>query len=168
MSRPVVQLPRGFQNEESKSSLIKAEVYETTTVMDGNRVKLRLLEDVWINEIKLKKNTFIYGTSKIKNERLHIQITQLPVKGNFLPVDLTIYDLDGLTGLYVPDNVARKVMKDVGGSTNTSSLFGVTNDPLTYAGIRAADRTAQTLLKRVRLKKVTIKKNTLVYLINQK
>ncbi len=158
----------GFQNEEIKKSLIKAEVYETTTVMNGNRIKLRLLEDVWINGMKLDKNTFIYGICKIKNERLHIQITQLPVKGNFLPVDLTIYDLDGLPGLYVPDNVARKVIKDVGGSTNTSSLFGVTNDPLTYAGIRAADRTAQTLLKRVRLKKVTIKKNTLVYLINQK
>ena len=158
----------GFKNEKVKNSLIKAEVYETTTVMDGNRVKLRLLEDVWINGIKLKKNTFIYGVCKIKNERLHIQITQLPVKGSFLPVDLMIYDLDGLPGLYVPDNVARKVMKDVGGSTNTSSLFGISNDPLTYAGIRAADRTAQTLLKRVRLKKVTIKKNTLVYLINQK
>ncbi len=157
----------GFQKEKVKNSLIKSEVYETTTVMDGNRVKLRLLEDAWINGIKLKKNIFIYGVCKINNERLHIQITQLPVKGSFLPVELTIYDLDGLPGLYVPDNVARKVMKDVGGSTNTSSLFGVTNDPLTYAGIRAADRTAQTLLKRVRLKKVTIKKNTLVYLINQ-
>ncbi len=158
----------GFHNGEVKNTLIKAEVYETSTVLDGNRIKLRLLEDVWINGMKLDKNTFIYGTCRIKNERLHIQITQLPVKEDFLPVELTIYDLDGLPGLYVPDNVARKVIQEVGGSTNTSSLFGVTNDPLTYAGIRAADRTAQTLLKRVRLKKVTIKKNTLVYLINQK
>ena len=72
-----------------------------------------------------------------------------------------------MEGLYVPDNATRKVYQEVGSSTNTSSLMGVTNDPLTYAGIRAADRAAQTMLKRVRLKKATVKKNTLVYLINQ-
>ena len=46
-------------------------------------------------------------------------------------------------------------------------MFGVTNNPLTYAGIQAADRTAQSLLKMIKIKKVTIKKNTLVYLINK-
>jgi conjugative transposon TraM protein len=158
----------GFETNDEKSSLIKAEIYETATVLDGNRVKLRLLEDTWVNRLLIPKNSFVYGICKINNERLYIQITQLPVKNNFLPVNLAIHDLDGLPGLYVPDNAARKVSKEVGSSTNTSSLFGVTNDPLTYAGVRAADRTAQILLKSVRLKRVTVKKNTLVYLINQK
>ncbi|WP_157624639.1 conjugative transposon protein TraM, partial [Sunxiuqinia dokdonensis] len=105
---------------------------------------------------------------QIKNERLHIHVTQIPVQDNFMSVDLSIHDLDGMEGLYVPDNAVRKVAKEVGGSTNTSSLFGVTADPLTYAGVRAADRTAQSLFKMTRLKKVTIRENTLVYLINQK
>ncbi len=157
----------GFNKDKETSGLIKAEIYETTTVLDGNRVKLRLLEDTRINEKEVPKNTFIYGICKVKNERLHIAVSQMPVAENFLPVKLVIHDLDGLSGLYVPDNVARKVTKEVGGSTNTSSLFGMTDNPLTYAGIRAADRTTQTLLKRVRLKKVTVRKNTLVYLINQ-
>lgn len=158
----------GFNKNVNTSSLIKAEIYETTTVFDGNRVKLRLLEDTRINGQKVPENTFINGICKVKNERLHIEISHMPVGDNFLPVKLAIHDLDGLQGLYVPDNVARKVTQEVGASTNTSSMLGVTNNPLTYAGIRAADRTAQTLLKRVRLKKVTVKKNTLVYIINQK
>jgi len=158
----------GFEKNDEKSQLIKAEIYETATVLDGNRVKLRLLEDTRVNGLEIPKNSFVYGICKINNERLHIQITQLPVKNNFLPVNLAIHDLDGLPGLYVPDNAARKVTKEVGSSTNTSSLFGVTDNPLTYAGVRAADRTAQVLLKSVRLKRVTVKKNTLVYLINQK
>jgi conjugative transposon TraM protein len=158
----------GFTSSEEKSTLIKAEIYETTTVLDGNRVKLRLLEDTWVNEKKVPQNSFIYGTCKIKNERLHIEISQLPVGNNFLPVNLAIYDLDGMPGLYVPDNATRNITQEVGSSTNTSSMLGVTNNPLTYAGIRAADRTAQTILKRTRLKKVTVKKNTLVYIINQK
>jgi hypothetical protein len=156
----------GFDKDQQEVPLIKAEVYETTTVLNGNRVKLRLLEECRIGGTSIARNTFVYGICKINNERLHITVTRIPVKENFLPVDLDILDLDGLSGLYVPDNAARKVSQEVGGSTNTSSLFGVTSDPLTYAGIRAADRTAQTLLKRVRLKRVTVKKNTLVYLVN--
>ncbi len=156
----------GFRKEQPEINLIKAEIYETTTVLDGNRVKLRLLEDTWLDGKKIARNSFIYGICKINNERLHISITRFPVEEDFVTVDLTIHDLDGLPGLYVPDNAARKVSQEVGSSTNTSSLFGFTNDPLTYAGVRAADRTAQTLLKRVRLKRVTVKKNTLVYLVN--
>ncbi|WP_320113224.1 conjugative transposon protein TraM [Draconibacterium orientale] len=159
----------GFNREEkTEHDLIKAEIYETATVLNGNRVKLRLLEDTRINGQQIPQNSFIYGVCKIKNERLLIDITQLPVENSFVPVKLTIYDLDGLEGLYVPDNAARKVYQEVGASTNTSSLMGVTNNPLTYTGIRTADRAAQTMLKRVRLKKVTVKKNTLVYIINQK
>ena len=158
----------GFNKNEESGSSIRAEIYETTTVLDGTRVKLRLLDDTRINGNKVPKNTFVYGICKVKNERLHIEISQMPVGENFLPVKLAIHDLDGLPGLYVPDNVARKVTQEVGAGTNTSSMLGVTGNPLTYAGIRAADRTAQILLKRVRLKKVTLRKNTLVYLINSK
>ncbi|WP_159523569.1 conjugative transposon protein TraM [Sunxiuqinia indica] len=158
----------GFGNGSKSTPLIKVEVYETTTVLNGNRVKLRLLEDCRVNGNHVSKNTFLYGVCQIKHERLQIRVRQLPIDESFLPVDLVIHDLDGLAGLYVPDNAARKVAKEVGSSTNTSSLFGVTADPLTYAGVRAADKTAQSLFKTIRLKKVTIKKNTLVYLVNQK
>ena len=109
----------------------------------------------------------MYGICKAENERLQIAVTQIPVKEKFVPVEISVCDLDGLPGLYVPDNASRKVAKEVGSSANTSSMFGVTNNPLTYAGIQAADRTAQSLLKMIKIKKVTIKKNTLVYLINK-
>ncbi|KOH43665.1 conjugative transposon protein TraM [Sunxiuqinia dokdonensis] len=158
----------GFGGKTPTSLLFKAEVYETATVLDGNRIKMRLLEDGRVGGKVIAKGTFIYGICQIKNERLHIRVSQLPTDEDFMPVDLVIHDLDGLAGLYVPDNAARKVAKEVGSSTNTSSLFGVTADPLTYAGVRAADRTAQSLFQMTRLKKVTIKTNTLVYLINQK
>ncbi len=163
------ELPSGFNREESEElPVIRAEIYETATVLSGNRIKLRLLEDTRIRGQKIPRNTFVYGICQIKNERLLIEITQMAVKENFVPVKLSICDLDGMEGLYVPDNAARKVYQEVGASTNTSSLMGVTADPLTYAGIRAADRAAQTMLKRVRLKKVTVTKNTRVYIINKK
>jgi conjugative transposon TraM protein len=157
----------GFDNKKASNSLIQAEVYETTTVLNGNRIKMRLLDDVWIDGKKAKKNTFFYGICMINKERLNIQLSRFPLEEYFLPVDIQIHDLDGLPGLYIPDNVARRVSKEVGSRTNTSALWSTATDPLTGIGINTADRTAQALIKRVRLKKITIKKNTLVYLINQ-
>jgi conjugative transposon TraM protein len=157
----------GFKPKETAIPVIEAEVYETTTVLTGNRVKLRLLEEAWLNGVKIPVNTFLYGICEVSNERLQIEVMQIPVGEKFVPVEVTVCDLDGLPGLYVPDNASRKVAKEVGSSANTSSMFGVSNNPLTYMGIQAADRTAQSLLKMIRIKKVTIKKNTLVYLINK-
>ncbi|RUT78959.1 conjugative transposon protein TraM [Ancylomarina longa] len=157
----------GFDKNKASISLIKAEVYETTTVLDGNRIKMRLLDDAWIEGRRAGKNTFFYGICEINNERLNIQVTRFPLEEHFLPVDLQIHDLDGLPGLYIPDNVARRVSKEIGSRTNTSSLLSRGSDPLSSIGINTADRTAQAFIKRVRLKKITIKKNTLVYLINQ-
>jgi len=160
----------GFDTNQPQegTQVIKAEIYETATVLDGNRVKLRLLEEAWVNGIKVPQGSIVYGVCTIRNERLNISITQFPARESFLTVDLVVHDVDGLPGLYVPDNAARKATKDALAGTNTSSMIGVTTDPLTYAGIRAADRTAQTLLKSIRLKRVTVKKNTIVYIINQK
>jgi conjugative transposon TraM protein len=157
----------GFKLKDMAVPVIEAEVYETTTVLTGNRVKLRLLEEAWLNGVKIPANTFLYGTCEVSNERLQIEVLQIPVGEKFVPVQVTVCDLDGLPGLYVPDNASRKVAKEVGSSANTSSMFGVSNNPLTYMGMQAADRTAQSLLKMIRIKKVTIKKNTLVYLINK-
>jgi len=157
----------GFRPKETAVPVIEAEVYETTTVLTGNRVKLRLLEEAWLNGVKIPVNTFLYGICEVSNERLQIEVLQIPVGEKFVPVDVTVCDLDGLPGLYVPDNASRKVAKEVGSSTNTSSMFGFTNNPLTYAGVQAADKTAQAIFRMIKIKKVTIKKNTLVYLINK-
>jgi conjugative transposon TraM protein len=157
----------GFKPKETAVPVIEAEVYETTTVLTGNRVKLRLLEESWLNGVKIPVNTFLYGICEVSNERLQIEVLQIPVGEKFVPVEITVCDLDGLPGLYVPDNASRKVAKEVGSSTNTSSMFGFTNNPLAYAGFQAADKTAQSILRMVKIKKVTIKKNTLVYLINK-
>ena len=156
-----------FKPSTIESSQLKAEVYETTTVLTGNRLKIRLLEDATLTGIRLPAGSFLYGTCEVANERLRIAISQLPIGDSFVPVNISVHDLDGMEGLYVPDNASRKVLKEVGSSTNTSSMFGVTENPLTYAGVQAADRTAQSLLRMIRIKRVTIKKNTQVWLINQ-
>ncbi|WP_159516906.1 conjugative transposon protein TraM [Sunxiuqinia indica] len=156
-----------FKPGKQTGSMLKAEIYESATVLTGNRIKLRLLEDGWLGGVKIPKGAFLYGLCEVAGERLKITIRQIPLNGNLIPVNITACDLDGMAGLYVPDHAARKVAKNVGGGINTSSMFGVTGNPLTYAGVQAADQTARSLIRMVRIKKVTVRKNTLVYLSNK-
>jgi len=152
---------------EPTTGAIPAEIYETATVLTGNRVKIRLLQDTRLNGRMIPRNTFIYGICRTDNERLQIEVQQIQVSGQFIPVNITVCDLDGLPGLYVPDNASRKITKEVGSGANTSSMVGFTGNPLAYAGVQAADRAARSVLQVIKQKKVTIKKNTLVYLINK-
>ena len=48
----------GFKPKETAIPVIEAEVYETTTVLTGNRVKLRLLEEAWLNGVKIPAQHF--------------------------------------------------------------------------------------------------------------
>jgi len=153
--------------KESARGTIPAEIYETATVLTGNRVKIRLLEDTRLNGRMIPRNTFVYGICRSDNERLQIEVQQIQVGGHFIPVKITVCDLDGLPGLYVPDNASRKITKEVGSGANTSSMVGFTGNPLAYAGVQAADRAARSVLQVIKQKKVTIKKNTLIYLINK-
>jgi len=154
-------------SEKSATGAKPAEIYETATVLTGNRVKIRLLEDTRLNGRMIPRNTFIYGICRTDNERLQIEVQQIQVGGQFIPVKITVCDLDGLPGLYVPDNASRKITKEVGSGANTSSMVGFTGNPLAYAGVQAADRAARSVLQVIKQKKVTIKKNTLVYLISK-
>lgn len=155
-----------FEKKQTEEHLLKAEVMEETVVLTGNRVTLRLLTDVWVNGKRIPANTFVYGICSVENERLQMEVKNILCNEDILPVALTAYDMDGLPGLYVPDNVALHVYRDMTRSVNTSSMTGYTSNPLTYAGINAAGDAAQTLLKRTRLKKVHLRKNTIVLLFN--
>jgi len=162
-------LIRGKKNdlEATASGTIRAEIFETVTVITGKRIKIRLLEDARLNRRIIPRNTFVYGICRTENERLQIDIQQLQTSGQFIPVNITVCDLDGLPGLYVPDNASRKVSKEVASGVSTTSMVGFMNNPLAYAGVQAVDRAAKSAMQVIRQKKVTIKKNTLIYLINK-
>ncbi|MCT4648453.1 MAG: conjugative transposon protein TraM [Carboxylicivirga sp.] len=156
----------GFEQTAPRTTSIKAQVAEDTKVLSGNRVILRLICDTQVNGMTISKGTLVYGLCKTDNERLQLLITSLPYQDSFLPVKLSAYDLDGIKGLYVPDNVNRKVYKDVAGDVNPSVLFTPGDNPLSYMGINAAADLGQTMVKRVKLKRIYLRKNTVLILKN--
>lgn len=155
----------GFFDAGSMSTLSKqpnnaipAVVQETQTVTTGATIKLRLLGDIYINGVLVKKGSFVYGIASLDNERLLINIPNIRAYNNLLPVSLSVYDIDGLAGIHVPGSINRDVAKQ--SADQTVQSFGIaTLDPSLGAQAASAGiQAAKSLVgKKVKLEKVTVK-----------
>ena len=74
---------------------IAACVASDQSVMDGQSVRLRTLESMWVGNSLLPKNTPIIGRARLQGERLEITIESIEALGCIMEVELSVYDSDG-------------------------------------------------------------------------
>jgi conjugative transposon TraM protein len=74
---------------------IKACVHDAQTVVGETGVSLRLLEPAKTPQRTIPKGTIVTANAKFQNGRLQLKVTSVELEGNIIPVDITIYDLDG-------------------------------------------------------------------------
>ena len=161
------------QNEH-EPKLIKAIIDENIKAVDGSRVRLRLLDDIEIGEPTVHKGAYLYATmSGFASQRVKGSITSILVDDELLKVSLSLYDTDGLEGLYVPSSQFRETTKDVAsgamqgnmnidqsGATNSFSQWGM------QAVTNAYQKTSNAISKAIKKNKVQLKYGTFVYLVN--
>ena len=114
-----------LRENDPEPNLIKAIVDEDVKAVDGSRVRLRLLDDIEINEVIVPKGTYIYAIMNgFGSQRVKGNVKSILVNDELIKVNLSLYDTDGLEGLYVPGSSFRETTKDVasGAMSNTSSL----------------------------------------------
>ena len=148
---------------------VLATVHETQTVINGSTVKLRLSNDIFINGVRIPKDNFIYGTASLKGERLGLKINSLRYGNSIFPVDLSVYDMDGLDGIYIPGAISRDVAK--ASADRSMQNFGVTtlDDSWGAQAAGAGIEAAKTLFsKKVKLIKVVVKAGYRVLLRDEK
>ena len=167
-----------LRENDPEPNLIKAIVDEDVKAVDGSRVRLRLLDDIEINEVIVPKGTYIYAIMNgFGSQRVKGNVKSILVNDELIKVNLSLYDTDGLEGLYVPGSSFRETTKDVasGAMSNTSSLTNSstnTGNPLIQWGNQAisnaVQKTSNSISKAIRKNSAKIKYGTFVYLINGK
>ncbi len=95
---------------------IRATVLESQTIVGESFVQLRLSESLMISKQLVPKGTILTAGCRFQNGRLQLKIKAIEIKGNFLPVEINIYDLDGQQGLYVPYSSEFMAMKEIAGN----------------------------------------------------
>ena len=154
--------------------LIQAIIDEDIKAVDGSRVRLRLLDDIEINECVVKRGSYLYATvSGFSSGRVKGDISSILVDDELVKVSLTLYDTDGMEGLYVPNSQFRETSKDVASgamSGNMSMSTGTYGNSLAQWGMQAVNnayqKTSNAISKAIKKNKVNLKYGTFVYLVN--
>lgn len=154
--------------------LIQAIIDENIKAVDGSRVRLRLLDDVEIGECVVKRGMYLYATvNGFSSGRVKGGISSILVNDELVKVSLTLYDTDGMEGLYVPNSQFRETSKDVASgamSGNMNMSTGTNGNTLTQWGIQtvnnAFQKTSNAISKAIKKNKVNLKYGTFVYLVN--
>ena len=161
---------------EPVHKLIKAIVDEDVKAVDGSRVRLRLLDDIDIGERTIAKGTYLYCImSGFSQQRVKGTVKSVLVNDELVKINLSIYDTDGMEGLYVPRSSFRETSQDVASGAMSQSMSlndGSSTSSMGRWGMQALQnayqKTANAISKNIRKNKVNIKYGTQVYLINSK
>ncbi|MBN8785378.1 MAG: conjugative transposon protein TraM [Terrimonas ferruginea] len=170
---------RGFYTAGSNEQVvqpknsIRAVVQETQTVIDRSGVRLRLLESAKTPNRTIPQGTMITANAKFQNGRLQLKVTSIEVGGNIIPVDITIYDLDGQQGLYVPYSPEMNALAEI--ASNMSQTSGTSIMMTRSAGQQAAGDLSRGVVqgiagyfsKKVRTPKVTVKAGHQLFLVSK-
>lgn len=166
-------------NSTMDAPLIKAMIDQTTKSSDGTRLRFKLLDDVIINDVKIRKGSYLYGiVSGFGQQRVKATISSILVGEEFLKVSLNVYDLDGMEGFYVPESSFREFIQNAA-STVAGQNIQFSNNMNSGTGFNAENVALQAIQnvyqamsgavsKNLRKNKAKIKYNTIVYLINSK
>ena len=155
--------------------LIQAIIDENIKAVDGSRVRLRLLDDVEIGKYVVKRGTYLYATvSGFSSGRVKGSISSILVDDELMKVSLSIYDTDGMEGLYVPNSQFRETSKDVASSAMSGNMnmgMGRMGSSLAQWGMQAVtnayQKTSNAISKAIKKNKVKLKYGTFVYLVNE-
>lgn len=162
---------------EKEPNLIKAIIDEDVKATDGSRIRLRLLDDVEIGELVVPKGSYLYATmSGFGSQRVKGNIKSMLIDDELVKINLSIYDTDGMEGLYVPSSSFRETTKDVASSAASGNMemnngTNTGNSMTQWAAqamTNAYQKTSNAIGKAIKKNKVKLKYGTFVYLINSK
>lgn len=162
----------GGQVAQAKNS-VRACVRETQVVSGESEVKLRLLEPAKIPGRTLPEGTELTANTKFQNGRLQLKVSSIEWEGSFIPVDITVYNLDGQQGLPLPYAPEMNALTEI--AANMSQTAGTSIMMTRSAGQQVAGDLSRGLVqgisgyfsKKLRTPKVTLKAGYQVLLVSK-
>lgn len=159
---------RSFNTSVGSSGIVNkntiaAVVANNQSVTDGESVKLRTTEPMWVGSRLIPRNTVIVGSARVQGERLEIEISSIECEGSIYDVELQVFDSDGQEGINIPNSMESDALHEIGanmGSTMGSSINISTNTGAQIAsevGRGLINGVSQYLNKKLRTVKVHLK-----------
>lgn len=156
--------------KEKENSFIKAVIDENNKGFLGSRIRFRILEDIFVGNRKIEKGSILYGQiSGFAMQRVNLTIVSVFSKGEIFPINLSIYDVDGMKGLYVPQSLFRDMMKEMGSNSVQGTQMDMSGKGFfTSIGTSLFTSTSKSIANLIKQNKAKLKYNSYVFLIDEK
>ena len=98
-------------NPQAAKTAVKDTAFKAIpAVIDGNQkvapggvVKLRLQDTIRINGLVIPKGQTVFGSCAVTNQRLLLDIRNIRLGTAIIPVNFTVFSLDGMAGIAAPE-----------------------------------------------------------------
>lgn len=154
---------------DSQFRAIPAIIANHQKAVQGATIKLVLQDSVTLGGQHFAKGHSIFGICQLMNQRLLLNIKNIRLGTSIVPVDLTVYSLDGMEGINAPEAVFGDAVS--GGADNAlqSMQFLSVDQSIGVQAAGAGINTAKNLFsKKVRRIKVKLEAGQPVLLRNNK
>lgn len=143
---------RSFNTSVGSSGIVNkntiaAVVANNQSVTDGESVKLRTTEPMWVGSRLIPRNTVIVGSARVQGERLEIEISSIECDGSIYDVELQVYDSDGQEGINIPNSMESDALHEI--SANMGSTMGSSINISTNTGAQIASDVGRGLINGV-------------------
>lgn len=126
---------------------IAAVIAGNQSVTNGQSVRLRTTEPMWIGNRLIPRNTVLVGAARLQDERLEIEISSVECQGSIYDVELKVYDSDGQEGINIPNSMESDALHEIG--ANMGSTMGSFINLTTNAGAQLASDVGKGLINGV-------------------
>lgn len=141
---------------DTKFKAIPAQIVDKQRAVQGATIKLRLQDTVTLYGYLIPKGHEIFGTCRITNQRLLLDIKNIRLGTSIIPVDLSVYSLDGMPGLYAPEaelaDAAGMVADDAVRSVGMYGMDQTITTQVAAAGIDAAKSLFSKKIRKIKVK----------------
>lgn len=97
------EAPNATKENTKPFRAIPALVDGKQKIANGAAVKLKLTDTVRIKGQLLPSGQVIFGSAQITNQRLLVQVKNIRLETQIIPVDLTVFSEDGMPGIPAPE-----------------------------------------------------------------
>lgn len=156
-------------SNEEETNLIKAVIDENVKGYLGSRIRIRVLEEMKMGRRVVPKGTILYANiSGFGEQRVFLSVVSIFYQGQITPINLSIYDVDGMKGLYIPRSKFREMVKTLGETSVQGNNMDNANESFYSSLISKAFTSTSTMIANlIRQNKVKLKYNSFIYLIDE-
>jgi len=136
----------GFLSDQPENESVQhsfgARIPFRQVLQSGSAIQLLLNQPLYIAGVIIPSGHLLHGIASIQHERLQVLIASIRIDKKILPVSLSVYDLDGIEGIYIPGSAPREILSSAADqsiqSVNLLSLDPSIKTQAAMAGIGAA------------------------------